>query len=72
MSIEKITKEELLKELGEYILSDGELEKISGGGREQICQERAKEKYDSCMAQYNLKSQCEKQKQNTYNACMRA
>ena len=31
MSMEKITKEELLKELGEHILSDEELEKISGG-----------------------------------------
>ena len=33
MAMEKITKEELLKELGEHILSDEELEKISGGGR---------------------------------------
>ena len=66
--MEKITKEELKDTLG---LSEKELEKIAGGSREAICQQSAQEKFDSCMAQYAMKSQCEKQRQNTYNACMR-
>ena len=38
--MEKITKEELLKELGKHILSDDELENVSGGTPEE---------FDSCM-----------------------
>ena len=66
--MEKISKEDLKDTLG---LSDEELEKIVGGSREESCQESAQEKFDSCMAQYAMKSQCEKQRQNKYNACMR-
>ena len=45
MAIEKITKEELLEKLGEHILSDEELEKITGGG---IPPEQAKFCADIC------------------------
>ena len=71
MAMEKINSEELKKMLGRIPLSDDELENVTGGNREEICQQRAQEKFDSCMAQYAMKSQCEKQRQNTYNSCMR-
>ena len=50
--MEKITKEELLKALDENILSDEELEKISGGGG--IPAELARACAEKCSRSTNL------------------
>ena len=64
MSMEKITKEELLKELGKHILSDDELENVSGGTPEEFdsCMNSCVSKHHSDNTAFNncIKTNCEK------------
>ena len=58
--MENITKEELLKSFGENVLSEEDLEKISGGDgdvaactakcREEYAQHRSKVKFSTCLS----------------------
>ena len=48
MSMEKITKEELKNLIGGKALSDDELEKVSGGGVDHMCESVVDMEYREC------------------------
>ena len=67
MSMEIITKEELLEKLGGIALSDDELEKISGGGAFEDCVLKASEAYAKCVGPVKKCGEKFKQDRETCN-----